>query len=583
MVRPGMKRASRGFAARPRGMLGLLSGLAIVLGGVPAGAHAANVGHRDFTFTASEVVKPSGQKPQSKLWFNDGIWWGSLFKPSAAGDPANEYRIFQFDPAGQSWADTGTPLDARNSSEADTLWDGTHLYVASSSDLTTGGVLILRLSYNPATKTYSRDPGFPVTVASGAMEAVVLDKDTTGRLWITYTQGNTVFVAHTDGSDDAWGAPYALPFANAANLDPDDISAVVSYDGKIGVMWSNQTDDAMYFASHADGADDSAWSEQLARGGPFSSDDHINLKSVQSDPSGRVFAAIKTSNNDKPLPVDSEEQVVLLVLDGAGGWASHTFGTVADNHTRPIVLTDQQTRKLYMFATHGQPDTIVYKEASLDNPAFAPGAGTVFMSSGDGFDVNDASSTKQDLSQAPGLMVLASDLTNYWHNVLDLQHPPLPTATPSPSVVPVSTMVPPATPGAPRDRLAPGVGGLSLSPRAFRTRRRGSRRPGTTVRFRVSEPATVRLTVQRAAPGRRVGARCVRPTRANRSRARCTRYTTARGALLRHAPSGTNRIVWSGRLGGRSLAPGSYRLVLVATDAEGNASAPRRASFRILR
>ena len=27
----------------------------------------------------SIVHTPSGEKPQSKLWFNDGIWWGSLF------------------------------------------------------------------------------------------------------------------------------------------------------------------------------------------------------------------------------------------------------------------------------------------------------------------------------------------------------------------------------------------------------------------------------------------------------------------------------------------------------------------------
>ena len=53
---------------------------------------------------------------------------------------------------------------------------------------------------------------------------------------------------------------------------------------------------------------------------------------------------------------------------------------------------------------------------------------------------------------------------------------------------------------------------------------------GTTIRWRLDEAARTTLTFAKAASGRRVGSRCVRPTRANRNRRRCTRYVT-KGAL----------------------------------------------------
>ena len=49
-------------------------------------------------------------------------------------------------------------------------------------------------------------------------------------------------------------------------------------------------------------------------------------------------------------------------------------------------------------------------------------------------------------------------------------------------------------------------------------------RRGTTFRYRLSEPARVVFTIQRARSGRRVGGRCRARTKANRKRRKCTRY-----------------------------------------------------------
>ncbi len=68
-------------------------------------------------------------------------------------------------------------------------------------------------------------------------------------------------------------------------------------------------------------------------------DDHINLKSLAADPSGRVFAAVKTERNANPNAKPGDPLNILLVLGGTGAWNSYVFGTVADNHTtRPVVL-----------------------------------------------------------------------------------------------------------------------------------------------------------------------------------------------------------------------------------------------------
>jgi hypothetical protein len=56
-----------------------------------------------------------------------------------------------------------------------------------------------------------------------------------------------------------------------------------------------------------------------------------------------------------------------------------------------------------------------------------------------------------------------------------------------------------------------------------------------------------------------------------------------RGAQAVRGRRGANRARFRGRLGGRRLAAGRYRLAAVATDAAGNAGAPRRAAFRIRR
>jgi virginiamycin B lyase len=137
------------------------------------------------------------------------------------------------------------------------------------------------------------------------------------------------------------------------------------------------------------------------------------------------------------------------------------------------------------------------------------------------------------------------------------------------------------------DKVAPKILSLKVTPRRFR---RGSGPPrllkapvGTVISFGLSEAATARFAFAKKASGRRVGGRCVKPTKKNRTRARCTRLA-GKGGFSRKATAGKNRLRFGGRLSkAKRLSPGRYRLTLRATDAAHNRSKPRRASLTIAR
>jgi hypothetical protein len=130
------------------------------------------------------------------------------------------------------------------------------------------------------------------------------------------------------------------------------------------------------------------------------------------------------------------------------------------------------------------------------------------------------------------------------------------------------------------DMVRPVLSRLTLRPATFK---RGSKH-GSRVSFRMSEPATVRLTVMRLVTGHRVGAGCARGLpRASRHQLACRLYVRVRGTVDRAATSGTNFVKFQGRIGGRWMKPGHHLLVASATDRAGNPTASlRRAAFTIL-
>jgi hypothetical protein len=368
----------------------------------------APVTYQGPSYVSSVTAGATEDKPQSKLWFHDGSWWALMVSATTAG-----VNVFELMPD-HTWRDTGARVDTRANSTGDALWEGGKLYVASRASDSPGR--LIRLSYQAASRTYSVDTDFPVQITPEASESLTIARDTTGRLWATYTASKRVWVTHSTSSDAQWAAPFQPPVEDT-RITSDDISSIIAFDGKIGLMWSNQSSHTFRFTTHVDGAPTTAWSQvEQALGGTRMVDDHINMRSFTADEQGRVFVVVKTGQRDDPdLPY-----IVLLVRARDGSWTSYVHSAVADNLTRPMLVIDEQSRELYVFANGS--GKIHYKVTSIDAPQFGgAGRGSEFMAWNKA-SINDVTAAKSPTSSSKGLIVLASDAKNkrYYHAAMAL-------------------------------------------------------------------------------------------------------------------------------------------------------------------
>lgn len=126
----------------------------------------------------------------------------------------------------------------------------------------------------------------------------------------------------------------------------------------------------------------------------------------------------------------------------------------------------------------------------------------------------------------------------------------------------------------PADTTAPVFTSATIAPRKVVKR--------ATVRYELSEAAQVTFVFEAAAPGRRAGGKCVKPTRANVRQRHCVRFLAV-ARLTSAARAGQNQQPFTTHTGGRTLKPGTYRLTLQAADAAGNKSQPRQLTFVVAR
>jgi hypothetical protein len=158
-----------------------------------------------------------------------------------------------------------------------------------------------------------------------------------------------------------------------------------------------------------------------------------HLNAIQADQAGRVFAAVKTSADETPGATSSDPQVLLLVFKPrSAAWTSTVIGTLADCHTRPQVVLDEEHSVVHVVATGpstagcpapGTAGTIYDKSAPMDDPVFLAGRGTPIIGDAASANTNNPTSTKQSVTGSSGLVVLASNMstTRYWHADLALE------------------------------------------------------------------------------------------------------------------------------------------------------------------
>lgn len=152
------------------------------------------------------------------------------------------------------------------------------------------------------------------------------------------------------------------------------------------------------------------------------------------------------------------------------------------------------------------------------------------------------------------------------------------TPCPAPKAGPISSPAPiPSAPALTALSISPGAffaapSGPTVTPKA----KRGS---GAKIGYRDSETATTTFTILRPTSGRMRGKSCKKPSRANKRGKRCTLYVSV-GGFTHADKAGANSLYFSGRIKGRKLAPGSYRLQAVPHNAARTGKAVEK-SFKI--
>ena len=139
--------------------------------------------------------------------------------------------------------------------------------------------------------------------------------------------------------------------------------------------------------------------------------------------------------------------------------------------------------------------------------------------------------------------------------------PPAPPDTTPTDQTPTITPPPP-------DKTPPAITNVSVKKAAKTVR----------LTFTLSEAATMKIDLARAARGQRHGKSCLKPNARRKKARRCTRYVRIR-ALAGNGAPGLN----TSQLSTGKLRAGRYRVVFTATDAAGNRSAPVTRRFTVRR
>jgi hypothetical protein len=407
---------------------------------IPASASAeSSTSYEDQTYPAAGATPPTADKPQSKLWFTDGTWWALMRNSTPGTDGTVDVTVHEL-MSDHTWRDTGVVVDRRASSTGDALWENGKLLVASRA--TSGAIQVARMSFNAGQGQFTMDTGFPVEVANSTVESVTINRDSKGRLWVAWAQpdvtntlSDRVMVAHTTGDDRTWTAPFAVPVDDNLVAE-DDIATLTTFGGKVGVMYSDQTDQKVHFAVHPDGsADNAGWTLETALDGTRSADDHLNLKSLLDADDGRVYAAIKTSQGDDPSDPASSPDIRVLTRSSDGSWTSATVATVRDNMTRPQLALDATNREVYVVMATESGGSVYYKKSPMGAKlSFSSGGPGTTLISYPGAMIDDPTTSKAPVTSESGLVVLASDdVVNhrYYHAEMKLDAAAADTAAPS--------------------------------------------------------------------------------------------------------------------------------------------------------
>lgn len=396
--------------------------LAAVLttGGVAPATADGGASPRTFVgpvYSATYGQPPTQGESQSKLWFQADAWWALLVDPT--GRSLRVYELM----SDHTWRPTSAVVNNDVGDVGDALRDGDTVHVLTRrSD---ASLYYVRLVFDPAARDYAVAPATLVTTRRSSTPATIA-KDSAGVLWVGYANATNVLVTRSEDGGVSWGRVITL--ATGGTAATPEAGALVAFDDRVGMLWSDQATGSFRFASHRAGDDPTVWTREVAVQGPTEADNHVSLTRVPGDAGDTLLAVVKTGDGDA-LGDPAAGRIELLVRPPGGAWKSVRVSEVADLLNDPVLQVDLVTRTVHVFATHEL--SIVRKTASLDDLRFAPGIGEIFVN-GAGRRLSDPTTAKDPADARSGLVVLASDPRGFAYRHAELAiNPPTPVADPA--------------------------------------------------------------------------------------------------------------------------------------------------------
>ena len=340
---------------------------------------------------------------RAQMWVVDSTWWGA-FSDALSG-------IYFYQLVGGSFV-KGALIDANfKAGKPDALFTGSQLFILVQES----GSLAQLYKYSYSSGSYTLISGFPVMLPlAGLANAINLHRDSTGKLWATYTSGTNVYVIWSTSSDHKkWDTTGVILASGISDLTTEAATVTAFGGNKIGVLWGNQAVGEYAFRFHRDGDPETSWSPKEivdccidADGDGISdvADDHASLRAA---PDGRLFAVLKDSIGKGHLH--------LYIRGAGGGWGQKT-NVDSDpfaQPTRPLLLLDVQNNQAYVIYKNSTDQVTYVTSTSMDSPAFP--FRCMFMSLG-----TNPTSTKQNLNGTTNLVGVVSDAGQLYPGLIGL-------------------------------------------------------------------------------------------------------------------------------------------------------------------
>ncbi|MCC6271144.1 MAG: putative Ig domain-containing protein, partial [Microbacteriaceae bacterium] len=222
----------------------------------------------NFTWTITDAIPPAsglvctdlvskpatastGEKPQSKVWQHDGVWW-AVFPTNATGASSAGTWLWRLQ--GATWVEELKLSTAINTkADVKTIGDAAHilLYAGTTTQLVSA-------EYNGASYVTWSGRAAPSNISLPNSEIATIEIDSTGRMWLASENDATgqIVAYYSDSPYSAWSGPVTI----ATGVNNDDIATIIALpSNQIGILWSNQNTQRFGFRIHNDGGAPATW------------------------------------------------------------------------------------------------------------------------------------------------------------------------------------------------------------------------------------------------------------------------------------------------------------------------------------